>query len=146
MAASYLYIVGVDGSPPSRRAVDFAARHAAHSGGRLLLANIIHWSGYTPLSVEEAMTRPRDKKEEERQATEEVLEPLSQIAREQGIEAETFHTWGHPADRLKKLAHERGAELIVVGRRGHSNLAEIILGSVSNSIAHISDIPVLIVP
>jgi len=146
MTETHLYIVGVDGSAPSRRAVDFAARHAKHSGGRLLLANIIHWSGYTPLSVEEAMTRPLDKKEEERTATEQVLTPLSEIAREQGVEAETFHTWGHPADALKKLAHERGAEMIVVGRRGHSNLAEIILGSVSNSIAHISDIPVLIVP
>lgn len=146
MSDAYLYVVGVDGSPPSRRAVDFAARHAKHSGGTLLLANIIHWSGYTPLSVDEAMRRPIDKKEEERIAKEEVLAPLSEIAREHGVEVETTHSWGHPADALKKLAHERGAEMIVVGRRGHSNLAEIILGSVSNSIAHISDIPVVIVP
>jgi len=146
MSETYLYLVGVDGSPPSRRAVEFAARHAKHSGGTLLLANIIHWSGFTPLSVEEAMHRPIDKKNEERIAREEVLGPLSEIAREQAIEAETYYSWGHPADALKTLAKERGAEMIVVGRRGHSAFAEMILGSVSNSIAHISDIPVVIVP
>ncbi len=146
MASDHLYIVGVDGSDTSRRAVRFAANHAKHSGGRLLLANIIHWSGYTPLSVEEAMRRPVDKKDEERIAREEVLEPLSRIATDAGVEVETYFTWGHPAKSLKKLAGERGAEMIVVGRRGHSNFVEMIMGSVANSIAHVSDIPVVLVP
>lgn len=144
--ANSLYLVGVDGSEPSQRAVEFAAKQAAKTGAAVLLANIVHWSGYTPLSVGEAMRRPLDKKEEERIATQEVLAPLKKAAEKHGVTVETHHTWGHPAQVLRSLANERQAEMVVVGRRGHSNLAELILGSVSNSIVHMSDVPVVVVP
>ncbi len=146
MSDSPLYLVGVDGSDPSRRAVAVAARLAARCGGRLLIAHIIHWSGFTPLSLEEALRRPIDKKQEEETARETILAPLVAVAREAGADPETYYSWGSPAESLNKLARDRGAEMIVVGRRGHSNIAEIILGSVSNAIAHMSDIPILLVP
>lgn len=147
MSEQYLYIVGVDGSDPSRRAVEFAARHAVHSGATLLLAHIVSWSGFTPISVSEAMRRPLDKKEEEKIAREKVLAPLAAVAREiTGTEPDLYHSWGHPAQVLKKLGRERGAEMIIVGRRGHSSIAEIFMGSVSNAIAHASDVPVVLVP
>ncbi len=146
MADSPLFLVGVDGSEPSRRAVTVAARLAARCGGRLLIAHIIHWSGFTPLSLEEALRRPIDKKREEETARGKILAPLLELATAQGVEPETYYSWGSPAESLNKLARDRDAELIVVGRRGHSNIAEIILGSVSNAIAHMSDLPVLLVP
>ncbi|GER05830.1 universal stress protein [Iodidimonas muriae] len=147
MSKTYLYIVGVDGSECSRRAVEFAAKHAAHSGGHILLANIVHWSGFTPLSVEEAMRRPVDKKEEERLAKETVLAPLVELAKSLGVtDVDSYYSWGNPARELKKLAKERQAEMIIVGRRGHSSFADLVLGSVANSVAHIAETPVVLVP
>lgn len=144
---SFLYIVGVDGSEPSKRAVAFAARHATHSGATLLLAHIVSWSGFTPISVSEAMRRPLDKKEEEKIAREQVLAPLADLAKSiTGADAEIFYSWGHPAQLLKKLGKDRGAEMIFVGRRGHSSIAEIFMGSVANAVAHAADIPVVLVP
>ncbi len=147
MTGTNLYVVGVDGSDCSRRAVEFAVKQAAYGGHKLLLANVIHWSGFTPLSLEEMMNRPLHKKEEERLAIENVLAPLSDLAKKKGAsEVETYHTWGNPARELKKLAKERGAEMIIVGRRGHSSFTDLLLGSVANSVAYISDRPVVLVP
>lgn len=45
------------------------------------------------------------------------------------------------SDRAKKW----GADLIVIGRRGHKNVSEILLGSVSNYIIHHAPCSVLVV-
>jgi nucleotide-binding universal stress UspA family protein len=44
------------------------------------------------------------------------------------------------------LAEDRGASLVVVGRRGQSHLKEVVLGSVSNAAVHDGRCPVLVVP
>lgn len=145
--ADTLYCIGVDGSENSRRAVIHAARLAKKTGARLLLVHVISWSAYTPLSVEEALRRPVEKKEEERIGRERVLEPLAALAREQGAQdVDTHLTWGHPAAEIVKVARERNAEMIVVARRGHSTLVDLVLGSVANAVAHMADRPVLLVP
>ena len=42
-------------------------------------------------------------------------------------------------------AKEWGADLIVIGRRGHKNISEILLGSVSNYVIHHAPCSVLVV-
>jgi len=79
MSGENLFVVGVDGSAPSRRAVECAIGLAKRTGSRLLLVHIVNWSGYTPLVIQEAARRPLDKKEEERVARDMVLEPLARI-------------------------------------------------------------------
>ncbi len=144
-----LFVVGVDGSESSRRAVEYAADLARRVGARLLLVHVVSWSGYTPLSVEEALHRPVEKKEEERIGHEKVLDPLKKVAEEKGagkVEVGTFLTWGHPADEIVKAARQHEAEMIIVARRGHSVLLDIVLGSVANALAHMADRPVMLVP
>ncbi|MEL6985004.1 MAG: universal stress protein, partial [Actinomycetota bacterium] len=53
---------------------------------------------------------------------------------------------GAAADVLVEEADRRDAELIVVGNRGRGVLAEVLLGSVSRSVASRADRPVAIVP
>lgn len=146
MAEQALYVVGVDGSEPSRRALHHAADLAHRTGAGLLLVHAVNWSGYTPLAVQEAAQRPLDKKEEERVARDVVLTPLAEEARKAGVEVDIHFGWGHPSKFVIETAKKRDAQMIVIGRRGHSNLAELVLGSVSNAIAHHADIPVLLVP
>ncbi|RMF15793.1 MAG: universal stress protein [Alphaproteobacteria bacterium] len=144
-----LFVVGVDGSENSRRAVEYAAGLAKRAGASLLLVHVVSWSAYTPLSVEEALHRPVEKKEEERIGREKVLDPLKRVAEEAGagdVEVETFLTWGHPAAEIVQIAKDREAEMIIVARRGHSVLLDIVLGSVANAVAHMADRPVMLVP
>lgn len=52
----------------------------------------------------------------------------------------------HPAILIAEVAEDIGADLVVVGTRGHSPLAGLLLGSVTDRLLHILRCPVLAVP
>jgi nucleotide-binding universal stress UspA family protein len=53
---------------------------------------------------------------------------------------------GGPAHAIEEIAAEAGADLIVVGMRGHSALAGLLVGSVTQRLLHVARRPVLVVP
>ncbi|MEM8800461.1 MAG: universal stress protein [Pseudomonadota bacterium] len=146
MSSIPLYIVAIDGSEASLRAEKKAIELAKVTGATVRLSHIIQWTAYAPVGVEGVLMRPVEKDEEERHAREEILEKAKARVESAGVSVETFYTWGHPAHVLKGQAEEQKADMIIVGRKGRSNLAEMIMGSVSNGIAHLATVPVLLVP
>lgn len=57
---------------------------------------------------------------------------------------ETVVRSGHPADEILRTAGELPAELLVIGARGHSALAALLLGSVSDQVLRQAPCPVLV--
>lgn len=53
---------------------------------------------------------------------------------------------GDPATELVAAGRDHQAACIVVGRRGHSRLARLLVGSVTDRLVHHADRPVLVVP
>jgi len=53
-----------------------------------------------------------------------------------GVSTEFTQNPGSPGRTICELARNWRADLIVMGRRGHSGLSELILGSVSNYVLH----------
>jgi nucleotide-binding universal stress UspA family protein len=51
---------------------------------------------------------------------------------------------GSPVDAILDLSEEIGADLLVVGSRGHGTLGRLILGSVSEGVVHHATRPVLV--
>ncbi len=71
-------------------------------------------------------------------ATQEVLESAGQRVILRSV-------WGRPADVICRIAGEEKFDLVVLGRRGRGRIASILLGSVSDRVAHCANVPVLIV-
>jgi nucleotide-binding universal stress UspA family protein len=68
-----------------------------------------------------------------------------QPATQQGISVEVDCRVGEPSLEICNLARNWGADLIIIGRRGHQGLSEIVLGSVSNYVVHHAPCSVLVV-
>lgn len=53
-----------------------------------------------------------------------------------GVTTEFTQNSGSPGRCICDVSHSWGADLIIMGRRGHSGLKELFLGSVSNYVLH----------
>ena len=138
-------LVGVDGSEGSLRAAEHGVALARERGARLLLTTVVRtpegWWGIggappTPEAMSAALIEGQQK----------ILKETEDHLDLTGIDHETVEEVGDPGTRLLAVAEDRGADLIVIGRRG-ANLAErVILGSVADRVCHLSVIPVLVIP
>ncbi|MDJ0734915.1 MAG: universal stress protein [Nostocaceae cyanobacterium] len=73
------------------------------------------------------------------------LENYYQQANFKQIPIELAHKIGVPGKQICQQAQTWGANLIIIGRRGHNQLAEIVLGSVSNYVIHHAPCSVLVI-
>ena len=56
------------------------------------------------------------------------------------------HVGPQPAHEIADIAREAGADLIVVGCRGHAAITGLMIGSVTQRLLHVAPCPVLVVP
>jgi len=141
-----VYLVGVDGSNCSSRAITYARERAQASGGKILIAHVIEWSPYTFSTPQENEERHKRREEELQRARDEIVEPVVARLRKHGVEADGLIRHGHAAETLAALAKENRVTCIIIGRRGLSKLKAKIFGSVASSLVQISDRPVSVVP
>jgi nucleotide-binding universal stress UspA family protein len=73
------------------------------------------------------------------------LDEAASIAALKGIDSTTELLAGDPVDEIVAYADTIGADLIVIGSRGHGAIAGALLGSVSRGVMHETRRPVLVV-
>lgn len=139
-------LVGIDGSPGSLRAADYAAKKAKLGGADLVVAYVIEWSPYSFNTAEENETRHKRREEEIQQAQEKVLDPLLETLSNTGVQVIGIVRHGKPADVINNLASENNAVEIYVGRVGESSIKQIIFGSVASNLVQTAKVPVTVVP
>lgn len=83
--------------------------------------------------------------DQESEQARQFLRNYCQKATEQGVSTEWDFKIGDAGSRVRELAKAWDADLVVVGRRGHRGLAEIVLGSVSSYVIHQVSCSVLVV-
>lgn len=140
------YLVAVDGSEWGNRAADYAVSMAKQTGAEVRLITVVPWSGFQPMTLDEVAHRTVNKQEEEDQARNEILKPIEEKHKDSGVEIEGEYHWGNPVEVIHKRAKETKANQIFVGRRGRSRFADLVLGSVANSLAHTVGKPITLVP
>lgn len=137
-------VVGIDGSPQSRKALEFAFEHAARTGLPLRVMHV--WDLPAVLSP---TTHPefsagevlRDFKGSASRGTAEMVAGFAEDWPDVQVEQEVVQ--GLAAKRLVEASQH--AALLVVGSRGHGGFVGLLLGSVSNSVGHQAECPVAIV-
>lgn len=141
-----VYLVGIDGSNCSSRALTYAKERARDSNGKVVVAYVIEWSPFSFSTVEENAERHKRREEELARARSEVVGPVVECIEAEGLEVEGVVKHGHPAETLARLGKQLDATCIVVGRRGSSPLKAKIFGSVAGSLVQIADRTVSVVP
>jgi nucleotide-binding universal stress UspA family protein len=133
---TYRILVGVDGSPHSGAALRWALREAeCHSGEVTAL-----FSWQVPfLSFPGAF----DRGDLEHAASQFLVETVREIAPSPAVPLRTLVAEGDPTESLVIASKE--AELLVVGIRGRSPFAGLLLGSVSQGAAANAACPVVLV-
>jgi nucleotide-binding universal stress UspA family protein len=135
-------VVGVDGSPNSRRAVGLAAQLAAATGLPVLA---VHAMGLLTETETGKVPSATHRAELEERLRTEWCQPLGDG--DGGVE-----NWkcrvvdGNPADVLLHTADEEGAAYIVVGSRGVGGHPDLMLGSTSHQVIQHTPCPAVVVP
>ena len=133
-------LVGVDGSDASVHAATMAGRLAADLDAKLTAVYVRQLPTTVP-PFGAGIYLDSYWEELERLAAERTAEALDRSCAPWRFEVHT----GDPAIQLQQSADEHGADLIVVGARGHSVAHRLLLGSVSTRLVHHARRPVLIV-
>lgn len=130
-------VVGVDGSPNSAKAIDWAISFA-HSGDTVVLL-----SAWSPVVVpaEMAMSYTFDDTGA-RTILDQENKRVSQAAANRGISLAVHFENNDPRNALL----DANSDLLVIGSRGHGGVMGLLLGSVADYVARHSKVPVVIVP
>lgn len=130
-------VVGFDGSAESRAAVDWAAREAQRRGLPLRLVTAWIWRPVDVPSAQESQAQKQWARQLLNEARQDLAakHPDLPVAVEQASEL---------APRAL-LEHAEGAEMLVLGSRGHGAIAGFLLGSVGQHVLARARVPVVLV-
>jgi len=132
-------VAGVDGSPSSVHALEWAIRQAELTGDVIDAVNAWHFPNDYGMPV-------GDLPDFAGLGAEILDKAIAEARNATGQPAAEIHPHvveGNPAQALLDLA--KGADLLVVGSRGHGGFTGALLGSVSQHVVHHARCPVVVV-
>lgn len=74
-----------------------------------------------------------------------AMERVKKLFTDEGLEVKTQILCGNVGESIVRYAKENNIGMIIMGTRGESDLAGLILGSVSHQVLHLAKCPVLFV-
>jgi nucleotide-binding universal stress UspA family protein len=132
-------VLALDGSDGSRKAIPFATKLAQNDKAAILIAHVEERNlgkGGGPLHVDEEEIKAEIRKQADELSAQGIDTSIQMVD----------VMLGGPAHAIEEIANKAGADLIVLGTRGHSPVAGLLLGSVTQRLLHIARRPVLAVP
>ncbi|CAM5566059.1 universal stress protein [Streptomyces aurantiogriseus] len=132
-------VVGVDGSEPSLRAVDWAADEAVLRGVPLRVVYACLWERYEGAALARDIGKPSALP-----LAQDVVGAAAQRARARHPELKVTADVVFEEPEYALVREGRNASALVVGTRGRSGIAELLLGSVSLAVAAHADCPVIV--
>ncbi|MGH3732598.1 MAG: universal stress protein [Acidimicrobiales bacterium] len=132
-------VVGYDGSPDSERALEWAAQQAEFTGSHLQLIGVWEW----PTGLGWVAIPPSDF-DPSKEVTKTLDEAVAKIkVARPNVSVTSRVIEGSAFNSL--VDESRGAALLVVGTRGHGEVAGLLIGSVSQYCAAHAHCPVVVI-
>ena len=138
-------LVPVDGSAPSRDAVELAVVTATALGATLIFCSVVDSERVVGECAAMSFVDPAPSIDALKARAAGIL--AGAVARAEGaaLHVESVLKEGEPVETVLALAQEEGADLIVMGSHGRRGLQRLLLGSTTEGVLRKSDIPVLVV-
>lgn len=140
-----LILLATDGSPHAERAAQTAAALAESTGARLHV--VVVGRTFSRVVYNEYYADTEAGREAIRREAQEILdEQVAKIEEAGGAVAIAHLKFGERRDEaIVHLAEDIGADLIVMGSRGHGGLKRALLGNVADPVVRHAHCPVLVV-
>ncbi len=137
------WLIAIDGSEPSLKAVDHAIHEAANCVAKpqIFLLNV-----QAPLSSD--ITRFVDGKvvdEFHKEAGDTALAAAKAKLSAAGLTYSAHVLLGEAAPSIVDFAKDKGCSKIIMGARGLGSVIGLFLGSVATKVLHLSPVPVLLI-
>jgi nucleotide-binding universal stress UspA family protein len=132
-------LVGYDGSEAGAKAFNTALELAVKYGAELYVLSVARPPDIGDDVETEAVV------ENSREYHRKLLEPLKPTVAKARVNGQFDVAVGHPAEQIIYYADRNSVDLIVMGDRGRSKFARLLLGSVSKQVVEHADRPVMVV-
>jgi nucleotide-binding universal stress UspA family protein len=132
-------VLALDGSDGSRHALPLALELARRDDARVVIAHVeehVVGKGGGPIFPTEDEIQAEIRKRADELRTQGI---------DTTVEMRTVMLGG-PAPAIEEIARNADADLIITGTRGHSPVAGLLLGSITQRLLHVAHRPVLVVP
>lgn len=134
-------LVALDGSDPSWRALRTAIELAQAHHSTLIAVGVEEHLPHYAATVGET----EETKDQLDAYFSQVMDGARRLAVEQGVTLESTIRAGDAAHQILLAAQDIGADLIVLGPRGHSVIRDFLLGTTTDRVTHHSPCSVLVV-
>jgi nucleotide-binding universal stress UspA family protein len=142
-------IVGVDGSEPSTRALEWCAKYGKALDAEIVAIYALDFPvtsasgfGYIPIPIPIEMPTAAERARLHETIMRDWCRPLA----EAGVSYRVEIAEGEPATAIMAVADKESADLVVTGCRGLGGFTELLLGGTTHHLAHHLGRPLVIVP
>ncbi|RJQ47131.1 MAG: universal stress protein [Nitrospiraceae bacterium] len=132
-------LVGFDDSQPSKAALIEASNWIRKNGGKLILAHAVYFD------TEEFGIAPEQLEKRLKAGEKACVQSKEMVTSEFGIDVQSLLCEGDPPTVIVDVAHEKKADLIVLGTYGRKGLNRLLMGSVTSYVILNSPVDVLVV-
>ena len=131
-------LVPVENSSYDERILQHVRQLARYCGASVVLIHVA--DGWAARNIQHLNLR----ESEEMRADRDYIERLAQSLTSEGLNAEALLASGDPSAEIAAAAEREHCDLIAMSTHGHRFLADLIYGSVANSVRHITSVPVVL--
>lgn len=135
-------LVPIDGSTEALAATNYARKIAEKFNSAITLIHIIQHPAYL---MSDSHSVPSSIIESLDERGNQVLAQALEFFQDFDGRVTTRIEYGHPGIKITEISKENNYSLIIMGRRGMSDVAKLLIGSVSNYVLHYALCPTLII-